>query len=548
MAGAGSVTSGHAGHDDHGDHANDHHGKSQHGPAAAWIIFGLVACAMLFAHLVNSSDHHVKGSSYKLLSHIMSILGAILLFHCVKDASLLLVTGGDPDTHGPHGHGASSASHASASASAASVSASHVSASASHHLLLDLGMQTRVPLGMVGTLFSNEVMDYSQGPPPSPEDQIIAVIRFAVAFLMLELLLRVFKLNHHRLASVGLIGAHFTGFVAADTFGMIQESAPWNKQVSMSWIWVLISAATLFILKSLCAKVRQVMNDWDGEVDETEEDWEHQCVHSENEFVAFALGLVITQACRFTIMGSIPHFHGNQRNLDTRQVHSLGACCWLFIGLALALTFLPESIRHLPLVDTTRLTLSMTAGWSTTFWMKWTFWNVSKGELEGGDTMIAQLVMAVCANFVGCFVVLLLGKLQTRFAHMINDCFVEEMQEASVLVIGLAWEGVFMCAIYFANQRIPQRSVRMLENVKLCIILMILVLPVWHMYILPKSIELNDAHHGHGHGEKGHDAHEEGHGAHEKGHGAHDASDGHGDGDHGTAGAHEGHGSHDAHG
>mmetsp|Transcript_18022 Transcript_18022/g.38506 ORF Transcript_18022/g.38506 Transcript_18022/m.38506 type:complete len:854 (-) Transcript_18022:62-2623(-) len=482
--------------------SGDSHGShSDAGATAAWILFAVVTCSMLLMHLLNSPDPVIKGGAYVTLSHNMSILGAVLLFHSMKDVSLLMIS-----------TDASAAPAASVWAASSSSSAgSSASTAASASLLQEGSFMEGMRSMMDFEVMSGSVLSMAaagSGTSPGAEEQAMAIGRFALAFLILELLLRMFKSSHLRLAGLGLLGAHFVGFVASDAFATIQEATPWNEDLPLNVLWVVITIVVMALMVALCEFLRKKLNDMDGEMDASEESWEHQCEHAETEFIAFAGGLVITQVVRMAIMGKVPHFHGVQKNADTGQCATLGGFA-LFCGLVVIIAAwkVPKHLMEYRAVAASRAVLSMTAGWSILFWGKWTFWNMTKGEgyIGGTDVMTAQVAMATVATMCGFTVILVIRKLEPKLG--LHAATSDSMCECMVLVMGLAWESVFMCAIYFLNKHKATELARVTASLQDCLFIVCLVVPVWYLYIMPKSLELS---HGHGH-EHGKGDHHGGH-------------------------------------
>jgi len=366
---------------------------------------------------------------------------------------------------------------------------------------------------------------------------VAASSRYVVCFGLLQLLLKMFKKNKERLESWAVFGSHFVGFIAADCFGTWQEAQPWDDSELFSLLWILISAAILGLLAFTTNKLRApqppaapsaaaaaggaaegatpaaaeggeaaatnstpdegTMAFLTGGVEDPGEpvdpEYIRQCERAEDGYIAMTMGLLLMQSFRFAIVGALPHFSGVQVYTHASDVRYMGIFALVCLLLSLACVKMPARVRSTRLFAVTQMVLTMTMGWSVLYWFKWLFPFLmdSEGLFNGSDIMTSVIFMATLATIFGFALVLAIGKANTRWGFrgaLFN--YIEDFTEALVLVMGLAWESVVMCAIYYANKSKTSQAKRILSSMELCLTIVALVVPVWLLYVLPKAREL----------------------------------------------------------
>jgi len=323
-------------------------------------------------------------------------------------------------------------------------------------------------------------------------------IRLACSFAIVEIFLLRVKHNPIHLTAWGLMGAHVVGFMGADAFGTLQETAPWVDNVGMSVAALGVTVGAMCVGMWIALVFRSGIARMDNTVDANEIAWENQCLHSEEEFFAFTAGLVITQTCRFAIMGKMPHFHGPQFNNELSQIHemffvAMGFAVFTLITAAVEMNTTNASWMVKRTVSIVQETSAMTMGWCLLFWGKWKFWYIMKEEIAEGDVMSAQMYMAVIFSGASFLFIFALDFLSDRMPSL-DHCF-RALIEAFELLMGLSWESCFMTAVAGATgSEFPNKYARVLASAKICGFLCVLIIPAWLWHILPRGLKPHGEH------------------------------------------------------
>lgn len=354
--------------------------------------------------------------------------------------------------------------------------------------------------------------------------------RFLCLFAGVEGALVACQNRPFRLAACGLLGAHILGFTAVDAFGLLQECRPFSDSPAFSILAVLVAAIVLVGMCGAALKARQFVKRGNPQ-------WEHQCEHSEDEFMAFTFGLLICQLVSFCILGKLPPLYGSKDKKTWSQISFLLLASVFFaIGVPLAgilRAFMTK--RHAGRAIQRALglfqaTLGMSMAWCLLFAAKWVTKTLDKkGIVTLGTNMTNLLWMAFFWTGVGLAVILVVDKVADRVEQHVEG--LRSLIDAIILLIGLSWEKTFMEALSVISAGDHHIVVQALERLAL----LLFVLPAWVMHMVPR------VHHGHG---GGHGDHGEGHGhgdGHDHGeehgaeHGEHQGEEhgeehGHGDG------------------
>jgi len=412
---------------------------------------------MVVFYMVNSSDQDIVKTTWRTIGNGLSIFAALLIFKCLKDLTSLIFYDEDNAS------------------------------------LLQMSSSTYDALQGGGTVSTGK--------------QIFIVIRFVLAFLFVEFMMYRYRARKLALAAFGLMGAHVVGFMGGECFGVIQMQEPFKESACLSFVVVIIGAASIGLMMLQAKKARTFITEADGSVDDHEHNFEHSCEHSENEFFSFAVGLLITQFFRHLIVGKPCDFHGPQFNNDSNEIYQLlivalcfgiGVLVFDVIGRYMARQALegnayPMGKRAMELLEET---CAMTMGWSLLFFGKWWFWYTLRDDIVDGDIMTGQMYMAV-GTTLGSFALVVVFDFLSDRLHSWGEAIRALIQTLEML-IGLTWESVFVTAIELStSSSYTEKLDRVIHDFEISIFLCILVIPAWAMYIMPRGLPEHE------HGEHG---------------------------------------------
>lgn len=326
---------------------------------------------------------------------------------------------------------------------------------------------------------------------PAWQDVLKAFVVGAVFYLIVELVLLLVKQRKKALLVFGILGGHIGSFLCSDAWAVTQEVDPWKKSVGMSILWVLVSIAFGFSLVAAAHFIRDRFVSRDGELDDKEEAWLRQSEEFEDEFMAFTVGLLITQVIRFALLGELVSYHGVQQHKDNanvwRDIWLLYTLAILFSILSLLISlanvkFALEGFKQRALVLGARM-CSMTSSWSFLFFGKWFFWEV-RGTDNVSDNVVPLTVMACIFMLVGLIIVSTIEMASRKYKF--QSCVFLVLLEINTFTIGLAWESVFKeCIEQWAEGRSSTASGRLGWEALAAGVTAIIVIPAWALYILP---------------------------------------------------------------
>jgi len=440
--------------------------------ALAYVLIGMVLLLTSIFYLVHSNDEHVVGMTWRTLSDAMGLFAAILLFFTDKDFTTLLFQGED------------------------------------------------------GLSKDDKSKD---GAGPDAGMLMFSFFRVVLNYIIVMVILWKFKHKRGIVNAVGNLGAHVIAFSSADFFGQLQECEPFSDSVGASFLAVPIALLFGLSVRHFGDKIRKTMAESaHGTIDHDDlHEWEHQCAHTEDEFTAFTVGLLISQFCRFQITGHLPPMYGYKKKkvFEFGQIMSLFSYAMFFglcVVIAGALVAGQTNPRVKSMLATTQAIMSMAMAWSLHFSSKWLFYFVAgqSGSIAGGVKIVGKVAMALIFSPLGFLAIILCDMIADKVPQLSG---LRAMCDGFVLLIGLAWEKTFMQAIDSMETDSGDMSITetTVHRGMFSLLLVAFVAPAWGMYILPKAVAALHAGHGHGHEDHGHGEH--GHDDHANG----DHGDGH---------------------
>jgi len=461
------------------------------------MLLGMTTFFVALFYMVNFPGKSVSGFTWLMMSAAVSIFGAVLVWTVII-ATVTYMVVPPPDS-----------GHASA--------------------------LFRSPLRPLLS-FQREGLDGGAAGPPIS----ILVCLFLTLYAAFNLILARLWSRPGLLDIFATIGAHTLGFAAAQTVATIGETESFGASPLSYFGFCILATIVLCGLVTITTKIRQrTMDNWgiseksleeDEEVTALDEDgkavmsdvekkehWAHICEHSENEFVAFAVGLVLTLGTQFAITGELPGWHGNPYNHTTQETGLMFVASSVY---AIMLVVCIASAAHMAGHDWHRTfhmasdNISFAFGWCFLFSCRSLYWNSTddRGFFKG-DQMTARIIQAIVLSFFTFTVILLLKGAGDR-GWLTSDS-VRLLMGSFGLMLGLSWEGAFVQAleVVSASGGGSPDSLIMKSDI-LVLSVCAVILPAWALFILPNAKEAEEAMHGgHSHGDEheghGHDGHGE---------------------------------------
>eukprot|EP00929_Paragymnodinium_shiwhaense_P058199 TRINITY_DN29148_c0_g1_i1.p1 TRINITY_DN29148_c0_g1~~TRINITY_DN29148_c0_g1_i1.p1 ORF type:complete len:634 (-),score=172.49 TRINITY_DN29148_c0_g1_i1:129-2030(-) len=411
--------------------------------AFAYILVGTAMLLTSIVYLTNSSHLDIKAAVWKTLSGGMSIFAAIMLYYAEKEGWNKFIFGADA-------------------------------------VVLE---------------------DQSDGRHPSMSMAAQACLRLFVNYVIVMLGLW-WTLGHPAYrAVVGELGSHIIGFTAADAFGEIQFMHPVCDDPAYALGLVIPVFACGFVARRFGTWWRSFFAvDPSAPGAALYEEWQGECDECETEFVGFAVGLLMSQVCRYHILGVLPPLEGLKRKqqLEESQIMELAgfAMCFAVIVVIIGL------IVHMYGIDIhghsgseTILSMiqncsSMSMAWCLVFWGKWsvTYYMGHVGYLPMGVKLADKIYQAIFFTplmFICIYICDKIGEGGGNLASL--KCLINGF----VLVIGLTWEKTFIGAMEsLEDARHMDKDSSINTTILHNLIVFVFVVPAWGLYIQPKSRSL----------------------------------------------------------
>jgi len=415
--------------------------------AMQFSLVGIVCLVSAFFYASNLADKHIKFMTWKTFSDALSLFAAILIFFADKELSQLFIYG-------------------------------------------------------------EEVFDSKDKSSKSDdkESSYIYIAGGRLLFLYIVAQLLMWKTKHKLkiLNALGLLSAHVIAFTSADFFGYVQEMPPFSDSAGMSLLVIPIALILGLSVRFVGdAQRHKVAHDCAPEEKDIMHDWEHQCSHTEDEFLAFTVGLLLSQFCRFCIEGTMPPIYGykKKREMTSGQITALAGCGVAFGILTVVIAYFRLRLitngcrlrgKLKAFVVTSEHITTMAMAWCFYFMSKWLYYYCLSGDAKGRSdnsaAMVEKITMALIFTPVCFVIILLLDKLADSSENLGG---VRELNEGVVLLIGLAWEKTFMQALAGDGEYDGDTVTNtVIKRNLFSLTLVAFVVPAWAWYILPRALEL----------------------------------------------------------
>merc|ERR1719352_1682839 len=147
--------------------------------------------------------------------------------------------------------------------------------------------------------------------------------------------------------AIGSLGGHIMAFTAADFFGNLQAFPPFNSTAPLSLLVMPLAMIFGLGLRMGASKIREGYSARQGEAAHTVHEWQHQCEHTEDEFIAFTCGLLLSQTCRFALTGYLPPIYGykKKKKFSTEAIWGLLALGFGFGFICILIGFIKKKLN-----------------------------------------------------------------------------------------------------------------------------------------------------------------------------------------------------------
>lgn len=346
----------------------------------------------------------------------------------------------------------------------------------------------------LGTAYNACWSYYVVGPAASPESQIKAFGALAIGwYLLLQFILAYwcglltgkhtpdFKSLVLNLKCWAVMLGVVTGSSSMSFFSLVQdyEKSNWIILYSMPLITFLV----LSVIYAIGDSIRHHLATLDDHIDPFEEAFDRFSDETEDVVIGLAVSHVITQTLRFHLTGTLPAPTGANRpgtEVELRDIVSLASSSLVYIVLFLAVEqCLPKSWSRLK--KRFKMILANCVAFALFYSFTW-FALIVLG-LQGPSQ---GLLVALGVTWGGFAAMVLLDKLaDLECTGPVFDQNLRMLVMPIATLIGFGWKGAFADAGVTIVQKVTLFPAP-LEQAILAMILLLVILPAWRWYILPK--------------------------------------------------------------
>lgn len=423
---------------EHGHHEGAEHGHGEHEAAEpgsfslACFLMGGVGVLMFLFYLVNSPLQGVKAATWRVLNMTASIFVAVLIYGTIKMLILHIFEPGFKAT-----------------------------------------------IGLILTLFI-----------------LLYVGTHAILF----------KLkggDKLRIQAAGTVLGHMTGFAAMYGFADCREVEMFEELDTTGIILLIVGAALLILtLSFVMDKVMKKLALGDGVIDEDEERWIEICDETDDDVFCLAISFLCVLLFRQLIRGKTqPYEPGKVGNVTQTDANilllvSVGFCVLAAAGAVAIVKFSSQlTANALDNRFTTNFQHlnSMILAWSFLFWAEWQLyvWGWEKTVIAG--CLCVALFLTIC-SFAAVFAI---NQIEEHFQDKMAKRALNSLELALGVLVGFSWERAFDVGFEEIEHNLEHGAETSsvpgtVWVVLLSIVLFCFVAPAWRLYILPKTMALEE--------------------------------------------------------
>mmetsp|Transcript_43333 Transcript_43333/g.99861 ORF Transcript_43333/g.99861 Transcript_43333/m.99861 type:complete len:589 (+) Transcript_43333:96-1862(+) len=445
--------------------------------ATAATVLGMISFVMVLYYFLLFPDQDVRQYSYEALSSTISIFCAVLSFQALDNFLEIMILDHLPLTL-------------------------KVCFDMCHMLFWFLTLQATLAWlsGAVGTTWAVKEL--------SPADELdeAKVKKYE----------KEESLRERNMKCFGILLAHISGFAAINAFGSMQQMFPFSSNAWLSFLAIPIAVLVLYILFHSMNIIRtKVSHGDDGEIDETEKLWDEETEEAENDVFGLAVSFLLVQSLRFLICGNLADEEGEEEAevllghgaVQTLLLYIFGL---LFVGVIFALIFNEKEEEEeagdeekpkeegaggkqeeeegnpedRSFEEAQLVAMTMGFSWAMFYGSRW----LLAGTVIGSDPMVLALCVALSISIVSMLTIIPLDFLADQdFTGDKTDKAIIQTIRGLGILIGFAWEQCFDAAVGSLASGFGHAA----GTVKLgmAIFVVSIIVPAWHMYILPYMIE-----------------------------------------------------------
>lgn len=322
---------------------------------------------------------------------------------------------------------------------------------------------------------------------------ILAFMKFMLLMLGLPLLrskLETMPCGPRTVPVLRVCGAYLIGFAGSDCFANFLRMEPFSNGAGFYLLGIILSFAVLAALLAVAFRVSQY-----GRSDAPyEPDREAEQIDA----AGFQIGFLTSMWIRFLVTGFLP---GSKKGAHALTMNNL-----IYLGVALVLSIITFSLmmyKVRPLADNPErkpvyrriyraLTESsgMTMGWLLMYWVQWIFWYFLQSP-DGSHTsakhaaLVSQAIASTILVYAALSGLIFIAK---RMGKNVSDF--TELNNAFVLQTGFCWEmAIYVGLVDSFTSRVSNPSSRRTAAMVWIVFLLVLILPAWFWYILPKTLK-----------------------------------------------------------
>jgi len=302
-----------------------------------------------------------------------------------------------------------------------------------------------------------------------------------------------------KLQCFGSLFAFMTGFAAIHAGGTLQHLPYFAESPGMAVVSVFINQVFLFLTFRGAQCWRRCLTGSSSGRDERDTLFDEQIYDSQNDIGNLALSFLAIQALRFQVTGLLPNTDGLEEPeelMRSKCVIMLYACGFVFALLAVVLVFVSGVLQYSWLrrvVGVYQGTAAMCFAWCVLCATRWQAMRIDALVVVAAEpgTMAGQLLLALVLSLGAFLLMFPLRKVEdlagkeplAQQAGIIG--VVQNIITALGVLVGVSWTSCFVVAVDAVTSSSPRPLI--LKDL-LTMGVLILLIPAWQKYILPKVL------------------------------------------------------------
>lgn len=288
-------------------------------------------------------------------------------------------------------------------------------------------------------------------------------------------------------------GAYLIGFAGADCFANFLRLEPFSSGAGFYFLGMLLVFGVLSALLALAWRISQYGRPSDAA-------YEPEREAEQVDAAGFQIGFLMSMWLRFLVTGFLPGSKKEAHPLSSQDLAFLGGALLISMSIFALMMWkvraLADSTERKPIYRRIFRILTessaMTMAWLLMYWVQWLFWyfhqNADGSHRSGRHAaLMSQAIVSTALVYAGLMALVFLAK---RMGKQVSDF--TELCNAFVLQTGFCWEMAIYVGLVDSTTKLSNPNSRRIAAIVWICFLLVMIIPAWFWYILPKAQKAAD--------------------------------------------------------